>query len=421
MQIKFSNKSNVHPDYDIQVHQSVASISAQDWNALLASQSHPTPFMKHEYLLAMEQSESATASTGWTPCFITVHSLGVLIAACPLYLKMHSYGEFVFDWAWANAYEQHNLPYYPKALVAVPFTPVPGSRLLARDEQTRRYLALVLKSFTDAQQLSSAHALFASDEDLAACSKPAWMLRRTVQFHWQNQGYTDFADFLSHLNQEKRKKIKQERARVAKAGITMRAMWGEEITDDDWNFFYQCYSQTYYEHGNAPYLTPDFFKRMQRTMARNWVLFKALKAGGTPVAASLVALSDSVEENVVKPIADSPQSPRQGACKMPTAYGRYWGALERVDCLHFEACYYSPIAWCIEHGVQSFEGGAQGEHKMARALLPVKTSSAHYVVHPSFAQAIGNFLQREEKGIEHYMEDLQSRAPLKIELGPVTI
>ena len=386
-------------DYDIQVLKSIGETSASEWNSLLKIQPHPTPFMRHEYLAAMDLSASATPRTGWAPRFITIRAGGRLIAACPLYLKMHSYGEFVFDWAWANAYEQHGLDYYPKALVAVPFTPVPGTRLMAENETVRKRLASTVKALTQKEGLSSAHLLFGATEDILACAADGYSLRHTVQFHWHNAEYSDFSDFLSSLNQEKRKKIKQERAKVSKAGVTFISKQGGEISQEDWAFFYKCYEQTYLEHGNAPYLTPEFFNFMQRDMASNWVLFIASNTLGVRIASSLVAVSDAQTTDL-----DGKK----------TAYGRYWGALERVDCLHFEACYYQPIEWCIKNKINCFEGGAQGEHKMARALLPVKTSSAHYLVHPSFASAVDNFLSREEQGIENYMEDLERRTPLKL-------
>jgi len=398
-----SNTSENNLDYDIQVHHSTSQIDAFEWNELLGIQAQPTPFMKMEYLRAMELSKSATTKTGWTPRFITIKNEGKLIAACPLYLKAHSYGEFVFDWAWASAYEQHGLAYYPKALIAVPFTPVPGTRLMAIDEPTRDLLVTVIKDWVKEQELSSLHLLFGAQPDLKSCTNSGLLLRHTVQFHWQNSDYIDFNDFLSSLNQEKRKKIRQERSKVTKAGVHFIAKHGAQINAEDWSFFYTCYEQTYYEHGNSPYLTPAFFESMKETMPENWVLFIAIKEDGTKIASSLVALSNANAN------AQDSENPTEGR----VAYGRYWGALQRVDCLHFEACYYAPIEWCIQNKIARFEGGAQGEHKMARALMPTRTSSAHYLVHPSFADAVKNFLQREEQGIENYMEDLERRSPLK--------
>jgi hypothetical protein len=212
-----------------------------------------------------------------------------------------------------------------------------------------------------------------------------------VQFHWTNGGWSEWDDFLANLSHDKRKKIRQERRKVHDAGVTFRWSRGAEICAKDWDFFYRCYERTYYEHGNAPYLTRDFFRRMASGMAENWLLFIAQR-GGHLIASSLIALSE--DEGKI-------------------AYGRYWGALERVDCLHFEACYYQPIEWCIANGFASFEGGAQGEHKMARALMPVKTTSAHWLAHPAFADAVEKFLEREGRGIENYLEHLESRTPFR--------
>ena len=434
------NNSN---DYVIRVLDSPLQVQAADWNALLAAQPGDgslNPFMRHEYLAAMLESGSATPQTGWTARFVTL-SLGTqLVGACALYLKDHSYGEYVFDHAWANAYHQHGLPYYPKALVAPPFTPVPGPRLLARDAATRTLLVQALLAWCTEEGLSSLHLLFASDEDVAACEEAGLMLRHNVQFHWSNTAPTlgtgvsslppegalrlrtgeagsaapageegkgrpfrDFDDFLMSLSQEKRKKIRQERRKVLEAGVNFRWSLGKDISTADWDFFYRCYERTYYEHGNAPYLSRDFFQRMQDTMPENWLLFVA-ERDGAPIATSLIAVS-----------AGKTRAGGQFDAITPTrvAYGRYWGALERVDCLHFESCYYQPLQWCMEHGYQRFEGGAQGEHKMARALLPVKTTSAHWLAHPAFADAVERFLEREGEGMAGYMEELERRNPFR--------
>jgi len=398
---------NINPtaaiDYVTRVLPSMADMAADAWDSLLLRHPDASPFMQHAYLHAMEASGSASPATGWLPHIITLERAGQLVAACALYVKDHSYGEYVFDWAWANAYQQHGLPYYPKAVVAVPFTPVPGARLLAVDAAARAALVHALVEWCEAQRLSSLHLLFASDADLQACESAGLMLRHTVQFHWNNSapGYADFDEFLSHLAQDKRKKIRQERRKVADAGVQFRWAQGADIAPADWEFFYRCYERTYLEHGNAPYLSRDFFARMQSGMAGNWLLFVAEREG-QPMASSLIALS-----------SDAPDA--GGAAQPKVAYGRYWGALERVDCLHFEACYYQPLAWCIAHGYQRFEGGAQGEHKMARALLPIKTSSAHWLAHPSFADAVARFLEREGEGIENYLGDLHQRSPLRAE------
>ncbi len=385
-------------DYVTQVLRSPLEMAAAAWNELLAAQPSPTPFMRHEYLAALERSASATPKTGWTPRFVTLWRGERLEAACALYLKDHSYGEYVFDWAWAHAYQEHRLAYYPKAVIAVPFTPVPGTRLLARDAAARQALVRAVLAWCATQQLSSLHLLFGGDEDIAAAQACGLMLRHNVQFHWMNRPWPDFDAFLASLAQDKRKKIRQERRKVTEAGVDFRWSEGRDITAADWNFFYRCYERTYYEHGNAPYLTRDFFRRMAADMPENWLLFSGERAG-KPVAASLIALATHVPPGATRP--------------EKVAYGRYWGALQRVDCLHFEACYYRPLQWCIEQGYDRFEGGAQGEHKMARALLPVKTTSAHWLAHPAFADAVERFLEREGRGIGNYLEDLEQRSPFR--------
>jgi uncharacterized protein len=383
------NNSN---DYVTQVLGSALEVDAAQWNDLLAQQQVASPFMRHEYLAALEQSKSAARATGWTPRFLGLFQGGRLDAACALYLKAHSYGEYVFDWAWASAYEQHGLAYYPKAVIASPFTPVPGPRLLARDARAREALVRAAVDWCGQQKLSSLHLLFASGDDIAACESAGLMLRHTVQFHWTNHDWHDFDGFLASLAQEKRKKIRQERRKVADAGVVFRWSRGSDIAAADWDLFYRCYERTYYEHGNAPYLTRDFFRRMARNMPENWLLFVAEREG-KPIATSLIGLEERGGEKV--------------------AYGRYWGALARVDCLHFEACYYQPLQWCIAHGWQRFEGGAQGEHKMARALMPVKTTSAHWLAQPAFADAVERFLAREDQGIANYLEHLEQRNPFR--------
>jgi predicted N-acyltransferase len=396
----------------LQIIDHIDEIHPQQWNALVAD-SGGSVLCHHAFLKAFERSGSVAADTGWKPQHLLLWdthgapsvdpALATLVAAVPLYAKGHSYGEFVFDWAWARAYEEHGLPYYPKAGVAVPFTPVPGARLLAADHAARSALVTALVDWCKKQRLSSLHLLFAADDDLQACEAAGLMVRHTVQFHWNNGAlpYADFDVFLSHLAQDKRKKIRQERRKVAEAAVEFRWSRGTDISDADWDFFYRCYERTYLEHGNAPYLSRDFFARMQSEMPSNWLLFVAERFGKS-IASSLIALSSTA------PTSDSVPQPK-------VAYGRYWGALERVDCLHFEACYYQPLAWCIAHGYQRFEGGAQGEHKMARALLPVKTSSAHWLAHPSFADAVARYLEREGEGIENYLGNLQQRSPLRAE------
>jgi predicted N-acyltransferase len=360
---------------------------------LLADAPCPTPFLRHAYLQAMHDSGSATPATGWALQLVTLRQQGRLVGATLAYLKSHSYGEYVFDWAWADAYARHGLDYYPKLLAAVPFTPVPGSRLLARDASARRTLLRALKAMAVGQSLSSAHLLYMDEADAAAAQAEGWLLRSGVQFHWTNRPeapYADLPDFLASLQRDKRKKIQQERRKVADSGVTFSVAEGADISEAQWDFFHHCYTLTYRAHHSKPYLTRDFFRRMAQTMPEHWLLFTAEK-DGMPVAVSLLGIDRA-----------------RGA-----AWGRYWGAVETITCLHFEACYYQPLAWCIAQGFNRFEGGAQGEHKMARGLLPVATTSAHWLAHPQFSQAVEDFLTREGSGIEAYMDELRDRNPFR--------
>ncbi len=387
-------QDDVNGDYVTRVWDDMGAVAPAAWDALLARQPSPTPFMRHAYLSALTASGSATARTGWTLRLITLWQGQALAAACPVWLKTHSRGEYVFDWAWAEAYERHGLDYYPKAVVASPFTPVPGTRLLAQDEVARQALVRALVDWCTTEELPSLHILFADATDLACCERAGLMRRQQVQFHWHNPGWADFDAFLASLNQDKRKKIRQERRKVQDAGVVFRAVPGHEASDSDWAFAERCYQQTYWEHGNPPYLQPGFFEAMRRDLPENWLLFIGERAGEA-IAMSLIGLQRTAE----------------GSAQV--AYGRYWGATQRVDCLHFEACYYQPIAWCIALGVQRFEGGAQGEHKMARALLPTPTASAHWIAHPAFAEAIGRFLAREQAGVAAYLDELELHSPLR--------
>ena len=380
-------------NYVIRVDADPAALPSDLWDALLAAQARPTPFMRLAYLRALHGSGSAVADTGWQPQFVSIWSGEDLVAACPAYLKSHSYGEYVFDWAWADAYRRHGLSYYPKLLVAVPFTPVPGSRLLAVDNEARALLAQALRALAKETEASSLHVLFGDEADQAALAAAGCTARAGVQFHWTAQqptGDADFAAFLARLQRDKRKKIQQEQRRVREAGVVFEARTGADITPEDWDFFYRCYQQTYREHHSTPYLSRDFFARMATDMPEHWLLFTALR-GDERVATSLIALD-----------------PERRA-----AFGRYWGAVAHIPNLHFDACYYQPLAWCIAHGYTRFEGGAQGEHKMARGLMPTPTASSHWLAHPSFADAVNEFLTREGQAMAGYIDELNDHAPYK--------
>ncbi|WP_088282871.1 GNAT family N-acetyltransferase [Ideonella sp. A 288] len=368
-------------------------VDAKAWNALLATQANPTTFMRAEYLAALHASGSATPATGWSPRFVLVHRQGRLVAAAPAYLKTHSYGEYVFDWSWAQAYQRHGHRYYPKLVVAVPFTPVPGTRLMAVDEAARQGLLRTLVAVAQDTRASSLHLLFPDDSEAVSIDRCGLMRRSGVQFHWTRDVATparDFDEFLASLQRDKRKKISQERRRVREAGVTFSVHEGTEIGDDLWDFFYHCYRQTYLAHGGPPYLTRDFFHRMAESLPAQWLVFVAHR-GDERIAASLLAIDRS----------------------RGVAHGRYWGCTTHVPCLHFEACYYQPLQWCIAQGFVRFEGGAQGEHKMARGLLPVPTQSAHWLAQPQFADAVAAFLREEGHGVAAYVDELREHSPFK--------
>jgi predicted N-acyltransferase len=376
-------------NYRTHIVSSLSAIGQADWDALVALQEDPNPFLSFAFLHALHESGSATPETGWQPQYIALYDGDEqLAAALPLYVKGHSYGEYVFDWAWANAYQEHGLDYYPKLLSAIPFTPVTGPRLLARDASARAALVDVLVKTQKATDVSSTHVLFPPDDQAQQLADAGFLLRSGVQFHWMNAGYATFDDFLATLEQKKRKNIRAERRKVREAGVSLRRVRGPDITDEEWRFFTRCYRNTYAEHFSKPYLNLDFFRRIGKTMPDNLLLVIA-ERDGHPIAASLVVHDKT------------------------TLYGRYWGALEHVPCLHFETAYYQPLEFCIEQGIQVFEGGAQGEHKMARGFLPTRTWSAHWLAHPSFLDAVARFLEREAGGIDDYIDELNDRNPFR--------
>ncbi|CAE6721962.1 hypothetical protein R75461_01561 [Paraburkholderia nemoris] len=382
-------------DYRTGILASPSEVDAAEWNALLAQQAQPTPFLRHEFLSALHATRCAVADTGWAPQFVTLTDprTDKLAAAAPVYLKGHSYGEYVFDWAWADAYKRNGLQYYPKLLCAVPFTPVQGNRLLSADTHALRHLAATLMAFAEQADVSSLHVLFPTETEGAALTDMGMMQREGVQFHWLNDGYRDFDDFLSTLEQKKRKNIRAERRKVQEAGVTMRRIRGEDIQDADWRFFSKCYRQTYREHFSSPYLNLDFFRMIGASMPENLLLVIA-EYEGKPIASSLVVYQRDAKTG-------------------GTLYGRYWGALEHVPCLHFETAYYQPLEFCIEEKLGAFEGGAQGEHKMARGFLPTVTRSTHWLAHPAFADAVGHFLDNEKNSIHAYVDELREHNPFK--------
>ncbi len=381
------------PEFRARVQDDLSEIAPSEWNRLAGNH----PMLSHAFFQALHQTGCAAADSGWLPQFITLWDDAApnagngspaprLRAAMPLYLKSHSYGEYVFDWAWADAYQRHGLEYYPKLLAAIPFSPVSGTRLLASTDAERAALAQAALAL--ARNTSSLHVLFPQPAEAALLQSAGMLLRSGVQFHWTNPGYASFEEFLSQLSRDKRKKIRQERRRVIDAGVSFRRLCGNDIKEEDWAFFARCYQRTYREHRSTPYLNLEFFRRLGQTMPQHVLLIVAEREG-RPIASALNLYSAQ------------------------TLYGRYWGAEEYLPCLHFETCYYQALEFCIEQGITLFEGGAQGEHKLARGFLPVKTLSAHWLAHPEFSDAVERFLEREHQGIARYVDELNEHSPYK--------
>ncbi len=376
------------PNYRTRVLSSLAEAGQPAWDALVSLQPEANPFLSYAFLHAMHESGSASEDTGWQPQYLTLWQGDTLAAALPMYAKFHSYGEYVFDWAWADAYRRNGHEYYPKLLSAIPFTPVTGARLMARTEDARGALVKALLDVQQASALSSTHILYPPADQALQLETAGFMLRSGVQFHWQNTGYANFEQFLDTLDQKKRKNIRAERRKVRDAGIVLREIRGNDAREEDWQFFKRCYDHTYQAHYSSPYLNLDFFLRIGQSMPEN-ILMVVAEREGKPIASSLLIHDEK------------------------RLYGRYWGAIEQHPCLHFETAYYQPLEFCISEKISSFEGGAQGEHKMARGFLPQKTWSAHWLAHPGFADAVERFLAREGQGIAAYMDELNDRNPFR--------
>ena len=377
----------------VSVIDNLEKIPASDWNALVGESN---PFLRHEFLSALESTDCVSAKTGWQPRHLIVHRdespTGNLVGALPLYLKNHSYGEYVFDWAWANAYEQAGLRYYPKLVAGIPFTPVTGPRLLsiagAESVTIKTHLVDSALELMREHQASSLHWLFLTPEDAQRLETEGHLLRTGCQFHWSNPGYRDFEDFLSTFTAHKRKKIRRERRHVLEAGISMKIHTGTSIEPSHWNVFYEFYHSTIRAHGAIPYLSREFFHRLGETMRDRIVLVLA-RRGADYVAGALNLRGTD------------------------TLYGRYWGSRGEFHSLHFETCYYTAIEYCISQGLSRFEAGAQGEHKLARGFTPVVTLSAHRLAQPQFSRAIADYLARERLDVHAYVNELNEHAPFK--------
>ena len=375
----------------LRILNSLADIAAADWNSLTDG---TNPFTQHEFLYALEHAGCIGAGTGWLPHYtvVTDESSGKPLGAVPLYLKEHSYGEYVFDWAWANAYARAGLEYYPKLVAAIPFTPATGPRLLIAPQADREAVAntLIEATLAHAQQIraSSLHWLFTTESETQLLERHGLLRRSGFQFHWSNPGYRDFEDFLASFTADKRKKVRRERRAVREAGVTVEMRDGLTLDESDWDRFHEFYHATVRAHGAIPYLTRAFFHSIGAAMPRS-VLLALARRGSTYIGGALFFRGRD------------------------TLYGRYWGGTEHVPGLHFETCYYVAIEYCIAHDLKRFEAGAQGEHKLARGFVPTPTYSAHWLAHPQFARAVADFLAREHGNLEYAMHELNEHAPFK--------
>jgi predicted N-acyltransferase len=347
--------------------------------------------LKHEFLAALEASGCVGDGTTWQPCYVVARDERGLAGALPLFIKYDSHGEFVYDWGWADAYERSGRSYYPKLVAAIPFTPATGQRLLLRDaHDTATATLLVDAARSTAAELgaSSLHVLFPTDPERSALERAGFLVRKGCQFHWANEGYASFDEFLARFSADKRKKAKRERRRVAEAGIVFEHLRGDEPTPADWDAIVEFYSRTFWRRGREPYLNREFFALIAATMPSNLVVILARQAG-VPIATAICFRSDT------------------------TLYGRYWGSNGDYHSLHFETCYYQGIDYCIERRLERFEPGTQGEHKVARGFVPQPTWSCHWLRDPDFHRAVAAFLTRETRHVDAYMDEVGDHVPYR--------
>ena len=372
----------------LEFQSSFKDINQKEWNDLTKS----NPFLRLEFFQSLEASKSIGEGTGWHPFPAIVIDQGSLVGASPIFLKEHSYGEYVFDWSWAEAYQKYGKNYYPKIASCIPFTPATGPRIFGLDLSIKKSIVVQIEGLAYENKMSSSHILFCNESEKDIFGDPKWMLREGVQFKWFNKNYNNFAEFLSQLSHDKRKKIKQERKKIHDLGLKIKKIKGPEISESDLDFFYACYCNTYQDHHSHPYLTRIFFSLIKESMPENLLLILAYE-GDLPVAASFFIYDDK------------------------NLYGRYWGSKSFYPGLHFELSYYQGQEFCIENRIVSFEGGAQGEHKLARGFEPFNTFSFHRIFDEKFELAIKDFLRREKTGIDQYTNELNERAPYKTELN----
>jgi len=367
----------------------MTQVDADAWNNLAGT---TYPFMRHEFLLALEQSGSVCEYSGWAAAHLLVIEQKQLLAILPMYVKQHSWGEYVFDHSWAQAYQQQGLDYYPKWLSAIPFTPCQGPRIVVQlgidTLDVMRLLLDFIQQQAKQQNISSWHCLFLELLQLEQLRTLGLSVREGIQFQWFNQGYTDFNDFLSTMNASKRKMLKRERRRVSEQGVKLVRITGLDVSEQQWQIFFQFYSLTYLKRNSQPYLNLAFFKQIAATMGEQLLLILALK-DEQPIAAALSFIGDD------------------------TLYGRYWGCYEDYHSLHFESCYYQGIDYCIERGLKRFDSGAQGEHKIARGFEPVTTYSVHWLKDERYEKAIQKFLDSEQKEILNYKQVAKTYLPFK--------
>ncbi len=374
---------------ELRICHQLDSVPARDWNGLSGTEQ---PFLRHEFLAALERHGAVAPNKGWLPHHLLLFDDRGLAAAAPAYLKSHSWGEFVFDWAWADAYERIGLRYYPKLIAAVPFSPVTGPRVLSRPdvdvETAVRELGMGAQRLCADRGYSSMHWLFPPEAQCRRLVEAGYELRLGCQFHWQDRGFGDMDGFLAALSAKKRKNIRREREAVRSAGVRFRWLHGGEIAPEHWRWFVRFYRNTFREYGNIPPMNLDFFQEIGATLGRQ-VLLVLAERGDEPLAAALFLRSDN------------------------TLYGRYWGCGTSLPGLHFETCYYQGIEYCLRHGLRRFEPGAQGEHKIARGFLPTPTYSAHWLAEPHLREAIAEFLRREAQAARQYMSELTRHSPYR--------
>ncbi|MGH8239061.1 MAG: GNAT family N-acetyltransferase [Steroidobacteraceae bacterium] len=378
----------------LRVLNSIDSVPAQEWNALAnAPDSGGNPFVRHEFLLALERTGCVGRGSGWTPRHLLLQTAsGEIEAALPLYSKSDSWGEFVFDWSWARAYSQAGLHYYPKLVSMPPFTPATGPRLLAKTQGARERMAAALIEYARSQRVSSAHLLFVTENDRAALGSGDYLWRKDCQFHWHNRGYPSFDAFLATFRSEKRKKALRERRRVQENGIRFRTLAGEAMDARLWEIVFGFSSSTFAVRGHEHYLNVEFFRAVSAALP-GAVVVKLAEFEGTPIATAIFFRGGD------------------------TLYGRYWGAAAEFHSLHFETCYYQGIEYCIEQGLRRFEPGTQGEHKVPRGFEPAQTWSAHWIADPRFRRAIDSYLDQERTAVDEYMQQVQEHVPFKKESG----